>query len=105
MKWPWVTRAAYAELEARWKRDTGGLSALLAQSQVELGSARETNEKLRKLCNEFERKQRDLDDPPISAEDLAAHLKLVSELQSENGALFRVNAELQAALADARVGK
>lgn len=110
MKWPWVSRVAAAngamvaaaDVRAAWVADRDALRAeqagmvtQIAMLEQDKAALKETHEKLRALCNAFEKKQRDLDHPPISAEELQALLRRHAFVQSKCEALERHNAELE----------
>lgn len=110
MKFPWPGRA---ELEHKLDSRTHELDGVLAQLREFKKRAAELETErpyllqreadavgalalLRTYAKAMETRLKDLDEPPISSEDLAATLKRMSFLSSQNDALLAENARLKA---------
>lgn len=111
LQWPWVSRwrldkaerliRAANDLSAAQQMDAVNYRKTIAQLISErsymadqVNNSKTALETLRTHCNDLERKQRDLDMPPISSADLEKTLKRMSFLQTQNAELIRVNEQL-----------
>lgn len=85
LRWPWVSRRAADRLANEWlglktdldlaRKQIRELSTAVALRDQELEGTKGTLANMILMCRELEKRQRDLDAPPISSEDLEKLLK------------------------------